>query len=148
MALTSPLPDLYGVLMPAQPAVLDAAGTQIHPARAAIARYTFTATGDLTAESRREYATHSRDLEKRIKNFRDQRSQAMKRVIACVNSSILTSMTNYDLVRYQNCVSTNFTYAFPLFGAHKIVHTLMPPGQHAQRLGRHELELINKETAV
>jgi hypothetical protein len=36
----------------------------------------------------------------------------------------------------------------PLFGARKIVHTLMPPGQHAQRLERHEQELINKESAV
>ncbi len=112
LILPSPSPDLYEVLMPAQLAVLDATGNLLHPARAAINRYTFTNTGDLTADSRREYATHSRDLEKRIKNFRDQRSQAMKRAIASVNSSILTSMTNYDPVRYQNCVSTNFTYTF------------------------------------
>jgi len=112
LVLPSPSPDLYEDLMPAQPAVFDSAGTQLHPARAAIARYTFTAGGDLTAESRREYATHSRDLEKRIKNFRDQRSQAMKRAIASVDSTILTSMTNYDPVRYQHCVNSNFTYAF------------------------------------
>ncbi len=31
LILPSPSPDLYEVLMPAQPAVLDAAGNQVHP---------------------------------------------------------------------------------------------------------------------
>ena len=41
-----------------------------------------------------------------------------------------------------------FRSLIPLFGHAGITHTLMPPGQHAQRLERHEQELINKETAV
>ena len=36
LVVPSPTPDLYEIMMPAQPAVLDAAGAQIHPARAAI----------------------------------------------------------------------------------------------------------------
>ena len=85
LVLPSPTPDLYEVLMPAQPAVLDAGGVQIHPTRAAINRYTFTNTGDLTAESRREFATHSRDIEKRIQKLIDQRAQAMKRALSSVH---------------------------------------------------------------
>jgi hypothetical protein len=47
LVLPSPSLDLYEVLMPAQPAVLDAAGNQVHPARAAISRCTFTTGGNL-----------------------------------------------------------------------------------------------------
>ena len=107
LVLPSPTPDLYEVLMPPQPAVLDAVGNLLHPARAAINRYIFTNTGDLTAESRRELATHTRDIEKRILKLEDQRSQAMKRAISSVNKSILTTMTNYDAVRFTHCVSSN-----------------------------------------
>jgi len=112
LVLPSPTPDLYEVMMPAQPAVLDAAGNQVHPARAAINRYTFTAGGDLNAESRKEFSQHSRDIEKKIQKFKDQRSQAMKRAIASVHKSILNIMTNYDSVRFNHCVNNHLIFEF------------------------------------
>ena len=36
----------------------------------------------------------------------------------------------------------------PMFGAKQITHTLIPAGQHAQRLERIEQALINLETAI
>ena len=49
-------PDLYEILIPATPAIFDAAGSQLHPARPALPKYTFTAANELSADSRRESA--------------------------------------------------------------------------------------------
>ena len=112
LLLPSTTPDLYEILLPAQPAIVDAAGNQIHAARPAIPRYSFTAAQELTADSRRELATHTRDLEKRIQKLEDQRSQAMKRALSSVHKTILTTMTNYDAVRFNHCVNNHLIFAF------------------------------------
>jgi len=72
LVLSSTTPDLYEILIPAIPAIFDAAGIQLHPARPPLSKYTFTAANELSADSRRELAISTRDVLKQIEKFKDQ----------------------------------------------------------------------------
>jgi len=112
LILPSMVPDLYEILIPAMPAVLDAAGIQIHAARPALPKYTFIANNELSADSRRELAINQRDKEKQIEKYKDQKAKAMKRVLSTIDKSVITNLTNYDKVRFTNCVDNNLVFSF------------------------------------
>jgi len=106
------VPGLYEILIPATPAVLDAAGIQIHAARPALPKYTFIANNELSADSRRELAINQRDKEKQIEKYKDQKAKAMKRVLSTIDKSVITNLTNYDKLRFTNCVDNNLVFSF------------------------------------
>jgi len=112
LLLPSTTPDLYEILIPAIPAVLDAAGNQLHPARPALPTYTFTAANELSADSRRELAINTRDVLKQIKDYEDQGSKAMKRILSTLDKTIITTLTNFDKVRFTHCVDNNLVFSF------------------------------------
>jgi hypothetical protein len=115
LLLPSETPDLNEVLIPATPAVLDAAGIQIAPALAETRRYQFTNAGELTAASIREYASDKRDLVRRNIVLTAQAATAMSRCLKSLHPDIHQALTNFDAVRFQTLKQHNHCHSLLLF---------------------------------
>ena len=115
LVIPSSVPDLHSMLIPATLAILDAAGNIVVAAHPGLARYEFTAAGDLTANSRKELASDVRDLARRIIVLQTQAATAMSRALKSLDTPIRDSLANFDKARFTRILDANLSYSLLAF---------------------------------
>ena len=115
LVIPSSVPDLHSMLIPTTLAILDAAGNIVVAAHPGLARYEFTAAGDLTANSRKELAADVRDLARRIIVLQTQAATAMSRALKSLDTPIRDSLANFDKARFTRILDANLSYSLLVF---------------------------------